>query len=115
VENPPSDSVSFLRALLAARQDYGERLIEQRLVVYQRWVKTFSPDRMNAAILEANKQLLLETLMKGYPLCVYLVGYKVPPQITWSVEVMCSCGYCDRKGCRTPGRRGCPRFDTFGS
>ena len=65
MENPPSDSVSFLRALLAARQDYGERLIEQRLVVYQRWVKTFSPDRMNAAILEANKQLLLETLMKG--------------------------------------------------
>jgi hypothetical protein len=29
-------------------------------------------------------------VLKGYPLCVYLVGYKVPPQVTWSVEVLCS-------------------------
>ncbi len=85
VDNPPSDrrdcgrncqpqplwpdvrtrSVVFLRALLAERQDFGERLIEQRLVIYQRWVKSFSPLKMHDSILEANKKLLLETMLRS--------------------------------------------------
>lgn len=72
--------MSFLRALLQERQDFGERLIEQRLVVYQRygnargqgrnsllpsrsWVKTFDKTRTNESIMAANKQMLLERLM----------------------------------------------------
>ncbi len=31
----------YLRELLAVRQDMGERILTQRLVIYQRWVKTF--------------------------------------------------------------------------
>lgn len=63
VDNPPSENVSFLRALLQQRQDFGERLIEQRLVIYQRWVKSFDKTLTNEAILAANKALLLERLM----------------------------------------------------
>jgi hypothetical protein len=33
--------VRYLRELLAVRQDMGERILTQRLVIYQRWVKTF--------------------------------------------------------------------------
>jgi len=63
IDNPPSENVSFLRALLQQRQDFGERLIEQRLVIYQRWVKSFDKTLMNESILAANKALLLERLM----------------------------------------------------
>jgi hypothetical protein len=56
------NSVRFLSELLAARQDFGERILTQRLVIYQRWVKTFSPAGMDARIKENNKKLLLARL-----------------------------------------------------
>jgi hypothetical protein len=52
----------FLRALLAEREDFGQRMLTQRLVVYQRWVKSFTPELMNDAIQEANKALLIQRL-----------------------------------------------------
>jgi hypothetical protein len=55
-------STRFLRALLAEREDFGQRMLTQRLVVYQRWVKSFTPELMNDAIQEANKALLIQRL-----------------------------------------------------
>lgn len=52
----------FLRELLSARQDFGERILTQRLVIYRRWVKGFSPLRTDEAIAEQNKKLLLDRL-----------------------------------------------------
>ena len=51
-----------MQKLLAEHQDFGERILTQRLVVYQRWVKRFAPAAMDAAIKEANKKLLVERL-----------------------------------------------------
>jgi RbcX protein len=64
VNNPPSDSVTFLRALLNEREDMGQRLMEQRLVIFQRWYKGFKASDFNDQIQESNKELLLETMMK---------------------------------------------------
>ena len=58
-----SSSTTFLRALLNERQDYGVRLMEQRLVIFQRWFKGFKPSAFNDAIKASNKELLLATML----------------------------------------------------
>jgi hypothetical protein len=58
-----SSSTAFLRALLNERQDYGVRLMEQRLVIFQRWFKGFKASKFNDEIQASNKELLLATML----------------------------------------------------
>lgn len=48
--------------LLAVREDFGDRILTQRLTVYRRWVKTFSPEKFDEKIQSNNRDLLVARL-----------------------------------------------------
>lgn len=51
-----------MEALLAEREDFGDRILTQRLVVFRRWFKGFSAERLDAAIRDANREALYSRL-----------------------------------------------------
>lgn len=48
--------------LLAVREDFGERILTQRLTVYRRWVKSFSPQAFDDKVRDENRNLMLARL-----------------------------------------------------
>lgn len=44
------------------REDFGERILVQRLTVYRRWVKSFSAQGFDEKISEGNRALLVARL-----------------------------------------------------
>jgi hypothetical protein len=52
----------FLSELLAVREDFGDRILTQRLTVYRRWVKSFSPEGFDNMIRDQNRDLLVARL-----------------------------------------------------
>ena len=52
----------FVSELLAVREDFGDRILTQRLTVYRRWVKTFSPESFDNKIQANNRDLLVARL-----------------------------------------------------
>ena len=44
------------------REDFGDRILTQRLTVYRRWVKSFSPQGFDDKIRDGNRALLMARL-----------------------------------------------------
>ena len=50
-ENNPNDSQRFIKALFAARPDYGQRILAQRQSLFDDWGDHFMPQTVGKACL----------------------------------------------------------------
>ena len=61
-ENNPNDSQRFIKALFAARPDYGQRILAQRQSLFEQWGDHFMPQTVGKAIEDQNLEHLRDQL-----------------------------------------------------
>ena len=61
-ENNPNDSQRFIKALFAARPDYGQRILAQRQSLFDDWGDHFMPQTVGKAIEDQNLEHLRDQL-----------------------------------------------------
>ena len=61
-ENNPNDSQKFIKALFAARPDYGQRILAQRQALFESWQTAFMPESVSIIIEEQNLEHLRDQL-----------------------------------------------------
>lgn len=96
-ENNPNDSQRFIKALFAARPDYGQRILAQRQSLFEQWGDHFMPQTVGKAIEDQNLEHLRDQLFATVNLdeaCLFtgddaeciLEEEKVPTKVEASVK-----------------------------